>query len=198
MNRSFIKDNNGNTYEDERAREIMKILDKSDYLLDIHNTLNEENSVPFLISEYPELWKYFDVEKIISGFDELHPGWSDSYMNSIGKIWLCLESGSIYDPKWQEIAKKGITNFLKYTKNTSWEAETYKNQEFIRFDTIYKNRTLDFKFEKEFLDFEKIQKWQVIWYDGWKKVISDRDWYIVFTYVPKNIWDEVFCLWYRI
>ncbi len=194
MNRCFIKNNTWTTYEDKRARKIMKILDKTDYLLDIHNTLNEKNSIPFLISEYKELWKYFDVEKVISGFDELHPGWSDSYMNSIWKVWLCLESGSIYDPKWPEIAKKGIINFLKFTKNISWEAETYENQEFIRFDTIYKNRTLDLKFEKQFLDFEKVKKWQIIWYDGGKKLISDRDWYIIFTYNPKNIGDEVFCL----
>lgn len=194
MNRSFVQSNTGTTYEDKRAREIMKILEKSDYLLDIHNTLNIENSIPFLISEHPELWKYFDVEKIVSGFDELHPGGSDGYMNEIWKIWLCLESGSIYDPKWPEIAKKWILNFLKYTKNIVGIPETFSNQEYIKFDTIYKNKTLDFKFTKTFEDFEKIEKWQIIWYDGNTEIFSDRDGYIIFTYIPKYIGDEVFCL----
>jgi succinylglutamate desuccinylase len=66
MNRCFLKNNNGNTYEDKRVSEIMNILDRSDYLLDIHNTIGEKNSIPFLISEYKEFGKYFDVDYIVS------------------------------------------------------------------------------------------------------------------------------------
>jgi hypothetical protein len=33
-----------------------------------------------------------------------------------------------------------------------------KNQEYIRFDYIYKNKTKDFRFKKDFSDFEKIQE----------------------------------------
>lgn len=194
MNRSFVKNNSWITYEDKRANEIMEILNHSDYLLDVHNTLNEKNSIPFLISEYPELWKYFDVKKIVSWFDTLHPGGSDGYMNSIWKVWLCLESGNIYDEKWPKIAKNGILNFLKYTRNIAWKPKIFSNQEYIDFDKIYKNKTLNFVFAKEFKEFEKIKKGQVIWYDNGKEVLSDRNGYIVFTYIPKNIGDEVFCL----
>jgi hypothetical protein len=51
----------------------MNILDISDTLLDIHNTLSEENSIPFLISEDDSYSKYFDVNYVIKGFDTLHP-----------------------------------------------------------------------------------------------------------------------------
>ncbi len=77
-------------------------------------------------------------------------------MNNIWKIWICLESWRIYDEKWPEIAKNGIINFLRFTWNINWEVKERKNQEFIKFDTIYKNQTLEFKFVKDFLDFEKI------------------------------------------
>ena len=61
MNRCFLININWSTYEDKRVREIIPYLQKSDYLLDVHNTLNTSNSIPFMISEYENLWKYFDV-----------------------------------------------------------------------------------------------------------------------------------------
>jgi hypothetical protein len=148
-----------------------------------------------LISEYSDLWKYFDVDLIVSWFDNLHPWWSDWFMNNLWKVWLCLESGSIYDEKWYDIAKNGIINFLKYTKNISWKPKIKEKQEFINFDSIYKNKSLDFKFAKQFNDFEKIEKWQLIAIDWGEKIYSDRNWYIVFTYIPQNLWEECFCLW---
>lgn len=198
MNRCFLENNNWNTYEDKRVKEIIPYLQKSNYLLDIHNTLNKWNSIPFLISEHKELWNIFDVDFIISWFDKLHPGWSDGFMNSIWKIWICLESGSIYDKRWPEIAKNGIINFLIHTWNIDWKIQKKENQEFIKFNKIYKNETLNFRFKKDFLDFEKVNLGQIIAYDWEKEIISDRDWYILFTYIPKNIWDECFCLWNNI
>lgn len=195
MNRCFLENNNWTTYEDKRALEVIPYLQESDYLLDVHNTLNTENSIPFLISEYMELWKYFQVDKVISGLDILHPGWSDGFMNSIGKVWLCLESWSIYDEKWPEIAKNWILNFLKFTWNISWDLIIKKWQEFVRLDYIYKNKTSDFKFSKKFLDFEKVPTGFVIAYDGDEAVSFDDERVILFTHEVKNIGEECFCVW---
>lgn len=195
MNRCFIKNNPRKTYEDKRANELIPYLEESDYLLDVHNTLNKKNSIPFMISEHKELWKYFETDFVISWFDDLHPWWSDGFMNLIWKIWICLESWSIYDEKWLSIAKNWILNFLKFTWNIQWKPIIRNNQEFIKFDYIYKNKSLNFIFSKDFLDFEKITKWQVIWYDWWEEIISNINGYILFTYIPKNIWEECFCIW---
>lgn len=195
LNRCFVEKIDWETYEDLRAQEIIPYLKESDYLLDVHNTINQGNSIPFLISEYKDLGKYFDVDLVISGFDKLHPGWSDSFMNTIWKIGLCLESWSIYDPKWPEIAERWIINFLKFTKNIDWETAIKNEQKHIVFDNIYKNTTPNFKFAKKFNDFEPINKWQLIWYDWKNPVYSDRNGYIVFTYIPQKIWEECFCLW---
>jgi len=196
LNRCFVKWNNG-TYEDKRAKKIMKILDKSDYLLDVHNTINENNSIPFLISEYQEYSKFFDVKYVVSWFDKLHPWWSDGYMNRIWKKWFCIECGSIFGNKQATInlAEKSIINFLKLTKNIDWEAEITKfRQKNIKFDFIYKNETLDFKFVKNFKDFEFLKKWDIIWYDGEKKIEAVKDCFILFPYLPWNISDECFCI----
>ncbi len=59
------------------AQELLPTLRQSDILLDIHNTLNTENSIPFLISEHTEWDKYFPVKTVVRGLDTLHPGGSD-------------------------------------------------------------------------------------------------------------------------
>lgn len=193
MNRSFHLTPQWTTYEDQRAQQIIPYLLESDYLLDVHNTLNKQNSIPFLISEYKELSKYFSVKYIISWLDILHPGWSDGFMNTVWKIGLCLESGSIYDPAWPEIAKDWILNFLKWTGNVEWLPKEATNQEFVHLDFIYKNKTTDFKFTKKFLDFEKVPAWFVIAYDGEEEVKFDEERIILFTHEIKDIWEECFC-----
>lgn len=198
LNRCFIKWNTWKTYEDKRSRQIMKYLDECDYLLDIHNTFNDINSKTFIISEYPELWKYFDIDYMISGFDKLHPWWSDSYMNSIWKKWVCIECGSIKSEDKGEsikLAKKSIKNFLKYMWNISWETQIYKKLSTINFDFIYKNESLDFKFIKDFKDFDLVNEWETIAFDWKKEIKARKDSYLLFFKNPEIILDECFCLW---
>ena len=147
-----------------------------------------------MISEYKELSKYFEVKYVISGLDILHPGGSDGFMNTVWKIGLCLESGSIYDPAWPEIAKKWILNFLKWTGNITGAPEEASNQEFINLDYIYKNKTTNFKFTKKFLDFEKVPAGFVIAYDGEEEVKFDEERIILFTHEIKDIGEECFCV----
>ncbi|MDF1682786.1 MAG: succinylglutamate desuccinylase/aspartoacylase family protein [Patescibacteria group bacterium] len=69
MNRCFLKEQNGNIYEEKRAKEIMEILDKSDYLLDIHNTISFNSSLEILITTHVDYSKYFSLNKIITHID---------------------------------------------------------------------------------------------------------------------------------
>lgn len=191
MNRAFHTIAQWATYEDTRAQELIPILRQSDILLDVHNTLNTENSVPFLISEHPEWNRYFPVDRIISGLDNLHPGGSDGYMNSIGKIGLCIESGSIYDPRGVKMARESIMNFLRATGNIEWIPQVRENQEKYNLDTIIKAKTTDFRFIKKWLDFEKIQSGELIGYDGDERILAPYDGVIVFSHETKNIGDEM-------
>jgi len=196
MNRCFITNTWGSTYEEQRVREILPYLEQSDYVLDIHNTLSPSSFKPFLISEHYEIDNYFDVEYVVSGFDALHPGGSDGYMNSMGKIGLCLEVGSIYDnaDALVQKAKGGILNFLKYTGNIAGIPIQYPNKKRILFDTIYRNRFPSFRLVSPLGDFESVKAWQLLGYDGTIPVYADREGTILFARNRESVGEECFCL----
>lgn len=191
MNRSFHDIPTGTTYEDHRAQELIPMLRQSDILLDIHNTLNTQNSVPFLISEHTKWDPYFPVDVVVSGLDTLHPGGSDGYMNSIGKVWLCIESGSIYDPRGPEIARESVLNFLRATGSIEGLAIPRQPQSKYHLDTIIHSHTSEFQFTKEWKDFEMVSQGEIVAYDGWVPVCAPYDGVIVFPYASTNPWDEV-------
>lgn len=197
MNRCFRKKIKWNTYEENRAREIRKILNKSDYLLDVHNTTNKI-SEPFLIWEEVKWWKYFPVKKILSWIDSIEKWWSDGYMLNIWKIWFCLESGSIYDTNWPINAEKSIINFLKLTGNIEGKAQILiNNQKHIACKKMYKCKTNNFNLSRKFKDFDEVKKWEIIWMDGWKKVVAKEDWLVLFPHDSDEIGKEcfVFCIY---
>ncbi len=196
MNRCFVDTPQGNSYEEKRAQEIIPYLRKANYLLDLHNTTIQKSEA-FLICEYPEIAKYFPVQKVVSGFDVIQPGWSDEFMNSIGKCWICLECWSIYDSGCESLAKNSVLNFLKFTGNISWtvlEFDAALDQKYIRFDTLYKNTSSRFRFNKIFADFEEVAQWQLLGQDWDKKILAPYDGTILFPEEADEIWKEIFCM----
>lgn len=190
MNRAFSIPPQGETYEDKRAQELLPLFEQSDILLDIHNTLGE-NSIPFLISEHPEWNQYFPVDRVIRGLDMLHPGWSDGYMNSIGKKWFCIESGSIYDPQWPEIAKNSIMNFLRATWSIEGAPRITESQSIYQLDVIVKSQSNNVRFIKKWLDFETVHAGEIVGYD-WDRVIrAPYDGVILFSYIPTQAGEEI-------
>jgi len=198
LNRCFLKNNNWNTYEEKRAKEIIDILEKSDYLLDIHNTTSFNSSLEFLITTHIDYAKYFNVNKVVSHIDDIQKWWSDWFMDSIWKKWFCLECGSInyWDKEKSKIlAKKSILNFLKVTKNISWEPEVFDNDKLIiKMKLMYKTKSNDFKLAREFKDFEEIKRWELIWIDWKEKIINKQDSIILFAHNRKQVNSEWFCL----
>jgi hypothetical protein len=55
------------------VQEIIPYLQASDYLLDIHNTI-DLSTPPFIICEHDTLLPYFAVAYCVRGLDDLHPG----------------------------------------------------------------------------------------------------------------------------
>lgn len=198
MNRCFYAHDGTWSYEHQRVKKIMPYLHETDYLLDIHNTLSKYNSIPFLITEYTDVAVYFDVERVVSWLDLIHPWSSDSYVNNLGKVGICLECGSIYDKTWVLRAKQAIKNFLQYAGNTSWSPKRYNKPKHIRFDTLYKNKTTTFVFTKKYGNFDPIRHGEIIAYDDGEPVVADKDWYILFARQPVQDGQECFCLWYVI
>lgn len=193
MNRLFKDNNLWCSYEEIRIKEIKKYLNKSDFLLDLHSS-NSKISKPFLITEHTKISNIFPVDIAVSGFEKIESWWSDWYMDYIWGKWFCLESGNIKDVKWVKLAKKSILNFLKFTWNIDWKYQVFSDQSKMKLDKLYKTNSNKFVLMKEFKDFEKIKKWQVIWVDWNQEVISNYNSKILFARNRNKKWDEGFIL----
>lgn len=202
LNRCFFKNNKWNTYEETRAIEIINYLNKSNYLLDIHNTTSSNSSLEMLITTNIDYAKYFNIEKVVSHIDDVHKWWSDWYMDNIWWKGFCLECWSInfWDRNKSIIlAKDSIINFLKVTWNIEWECREYNNKkEIIKMDYMYETETDNFNLYKNFKDFEELKSWDIVAYD-WKKELKIKsDSIILFAHNLKEKWKEWFCIWHAI
>ena len=84
LNRLFLPNNKGSSYEDNRARKLMRILYNSDALLDLH-AFKYKKGKPFVICEKDsyELASKMNFKFVISGWDKYDIGSADGYMRSL-------------------------------------------------------------------------------------------------------------------
>lgn len=116
LNRCFFAENSGTTYEDERARDLMKLLDECIALLDIHAYPDTEGD-PFTICEDNSLDLATKLEPPIvsTNWTNAEPGGTDAYMYLSGKIGLCVECGHINEPEqYLALTHTVIGQFLTY------------------------------------------------------------------------------------
>lgn len=182
------------SYEYKRAQFLQSYLDQAEVLLDIHAS-HTPKSQPFIICE-PNgfgIAQYLPFDLVVSGFDELEPGGTDSYMNKQGKIGICVECGYLGDPSSTQKAEETILAFLKTRGHLDGNVEV-SNQEFIQMDSIYITKTDDFRLSKEFSDFEPVSSGQVIGTDGDTPVVSDEDSIILFARNREAVGEEAFLL----
>lgn len=112
----------------------------------------------------------------------MEPGGTDGYMNSRGKVGICVECGNHNAPDATEKALISIKRFLEYYEmidiNTS--RETIIQQTFIA-QRAYKTQTTDFCVTKSFEDFEDIAQGDLIGFDGDNPVYADNTGKILFA-----------------
>ncbi|MEI8328188.1 MAG: succinylglutamate desuccinylase/aspartoacylase family protein [Candidatus Taylorbacteria bacterium] len=182
------------SYEYGRAQFLKKYLNQADALLDIHASTTP-GSKPFIICEAnaDEISKYLPVDIIVSGFDKVEPGGTDYYMNSIGKIGICIECGYLDDPQSVQVAEDAAIAFLKARGHISNDL-TPKKQSYICMYDIYLTKTEKFTLSKPFDDFETIERDQIIGTDGDEEVRSLDDSVILFAQNSERIGDEAYLL----
>jgi succinylglutamate desuccinylase len=180
------------SYEYQRAQFLKTYLDQADVLLDIHASTTP-NSQPFIICENNalEIVKYLPFKLINSGFDKLHPGGTDGYMNNRGKIGICVECGYLGDSSSTQKAEESILAFLIARGHTDGLLEITK-QSHINFDSIYFTKTNSFRLAKEFKDFEEIHAKQLIGIDGTEKIRAVESGIIIFAGNHNLIGSEAF------
>ena len=199
LNRMFkpdfmLSEEEKTSYEYARAQLIKKYLDQSDALLDIHAS-RTPNSTPFVICESNAkgIVEYLPISLVVSGFDTVEPGGTDYYMNSLGKIGVCVECGYFGDPESSRVAEKSIFAFLKSRGHIANDT-TPQRQSYLRMYEIYITKTSSFTLAKSFNDFEEVLAGQIIGIDGKKEIYTEKDGVILFARNRKEIACEAFLL----
>ncbi|MCE9585512.1 succinylglutamate desuccinylase/aspartoacylase family protein [Candidatus Nomurabacteria bacterium] len=194
LNRCFLKDNKEKNKEDIIARVLMKILDKSNALLDLH-AFNDPKGNPFIICGKKNLniASIFDVNIISYGWNKIEPGATDGYMENQNKIGICLECGPVSKPEeYKEFAKKQIYKFIDYFNLMDFHVSNKKrtNKKIVQVTKVLKAKTNNFNFMKDYKNFELLPDNAVFAIDGIKKIKSKKNECIIFPRKNQKIGAE--------
>lgn len=192
---SLISDVEKTSYEYSRAQVLKTYLDKADVLLDIHASY-VPYSKPFIICESNayDLAKHLPFDLIVSGFDSVEPGGTDYYMNSIGKIGICVECGYLGDEYATTIAEKSILTFLKAREHIPSDELEESEQSSVQMYELYHTKTSSFELAKDFKDFDGLVADQLIGIDGEMEVRAKKDSIILFARNRNDVGEEAFLL----
>lgn len=193
LNRLFSIDLKGNSPEDKRARELMRLLDKCEALLDIHS-YNSKSGGQFAISEKRgyKVLKHMNFPIIGSGFSKLGSG-TDGYMEKNKKIGICIECGtSNRYKKFIPLAEDSVYQFLQYFENIKRQVEYSKvRQSHIRVKRMIYKKTSKFKFTQDYKDFEALTAGKVFAVDGSIEHIASKSECILFPRPRVKVGEEV-------
>ncbi|MES2216393.1 MAG: succinylglutamate desuccinylase/aspartoacylase family protein [Patescibacteria group bacterium] len=200
LNRLFSeKQNDENTYEDQRAKELMEILDQCDAVLDIHS-YNSPDGKQFSFCEPNgyEIIKLMDFPIIVSRHNPDPKMYSTTvmgYMNKKGGVGICLECGTSNKPDdFFDLALKSSYQFLYYFGNIDQIVpfDTVK-QQVIKNDRMLYKKNDNFRFVKDFKDFEPLPVGQPFAFDGDEPLSANPDECIIFPRPNVPVGGEV-CL----
>ncbi len=182
------------SYEFKQAQQLKEILNNSEALLDVHAS-NNPNSQPFIICEKnaSDIYQYLPLPTVVHGFDSVEPGGTDYYMNSIGKVGICIECGYINDAQSTQTAINAIMTFLHVRGHIYGNIEKIDKNRYQIFH-LYKTKSDNFTLIKPLADFEEIKKDQIIGLDAGKKIIATEDCIILFAKNISIIGGEAFLL----
>lgn len=182
------------SYEFRRAQELKQLFHDADALLDLHASHTPE-SIPFAICERnaADLVRYLPVKRVVSGFDAVQPGGTDYYMNSLGKIGICIECGYINDSSAFDVARDSILAFLVARGHIDGQRQTYP-QSNTHIDQLYRTKTDRFRLAQPFSDFAQIDTGELIGHDGDEEIRAKRAGIIVFARDRDAVDAEAFLL----
>jgi succinylglutamate desuccinylase len=195
LNRCFLKNQSGDTYEEKRARELMPILDECDALLDLHAS-NIPNSTPFIIFEEPARGcvEMLDFPIISTGWDALEPGATDGYMFQQGKPAICAECGyAARGEEYASLAENTIYNFLQFYGAIKGDATLKRvgKQKYLHVDEVIIKEKDSFVFTKMYEDFETLPAGHCFATDSeGKEYVVEKERVIVFANPNKEMGGE--------
>lgn len=196
MNRCFITGNQGNLYEDKRARELMKVLDKCDALLDLH--MFYDKGKPFAICEDNAVLiaQLFDVDIISTNWNQIEPGAADGYMYEQGKIGICVECGPIPKPEaYTDFAIKTVYQFLQHFDMSPKVVQSSQipKRHIIANKAVHK-KSEQFQLLPDFQNFQKLEENQPIAVDGDIRYCAQKNECIIFPHYSARVDEEAYII----
>lgn len=199
LNRCFLPSSDNGSYEEKRAKELIPILQESDALLDLHGSPAKE-SLPFAICE-KEAWdvaKRFDVSIISFDWNKIEAGAADGYMHQLNKPGICLECGPIKKYKnFIRFAESSIYQFLQFYGAIGFGSVNLslklKQKRYIRVLSAVYKKSENFRFKKEFSDFEPLIPGEVFAVDDSIKYIAKPGQCIIFPHEKAKV-DQETCI----
>ncbi|MFA6043287.1 MAG: succinylglutamate desuccinylase/aspartoacylase family protein [Patescibacteria group bacterium] len=196
LNRCFLPNQTGTSLEARRAQELLPILDQSSAVLDLHAT-HSTASIPFIIvagAGLP-LARQLNFPILSTGWNILEPGGTDGYMASQGKIGICAECGSMNDEgRGVQIAMQTITDFLILRGHREGVSSKSTPKRIVEVQQKVCRQTNDFRFRKNFADFERLPAGEAFAWDGPRTFIAQPEQCIIFARPGNAPGDQVFIL----
>ncbi|MFA6995407.1 MAG: succinylglutamate desuccinylase/aspartoacylase family protein [Patescibacteria group bacterium] len=182
------------SYEYRRAQFLKKYFDQVGVLLDIHAS-SILNSRPFVICEKiaQGLVEYLPFDLVVSGFDQVEPGGTDYYLNSFGKVGICVECGFLGDLESVRLAEESIWAFLRARGHLLNDLKS-KKQSYVRMYELYKTKTNTFILSRPFENFEIVEEDQLIGRDGEEEIRANKQSLILFAHNCDKAGSEAFLL----
>lgn len=199
LNRMFLPEDmmteeTKQSYEYTRAQYLKTLMSQADILIDIHAS-NTPESIPFVIAEESAKSIISQLPVLIScsGFDTFQPGGTDYYMNSLGKIGICIECGYTKDDRSTETAINSVKALLVAQGMIPGNINRSPQKQLRVFQQYY-TCTDSFILTKNCEDFEFFPVDTLIGYDGETAVYASQDSYILFARNRKKAGEEAFLL----
>lgn len=194
LNRCFYTGQQGTSYEEQRAQEIMPYLDNADALLDLHAS-NIPDSEPFIICETLALpvARKFDMSILSTGWDAIEPGATDGYMFQQDKVGICAECGyAKAGEQYQDLAYDTLRRFLDHygVLAYAYEKPNEQLQRLLHVDEIIMKKHEDFVFTRMYPDFTTLAQGECFAKDGERDYCVDRERVIVFANPDKEVGGE--------
>lgn len=195
LNRCFVEGIEGDSYEENRARELMEVLQKCDALLDIHMFSDPEGE-PFVICEENafNIAKLFDVGIVSTNWSEAEPGGTDAYMYRNGKVGICLECGPIDKAReYKDFAVKAIYQFLQYYDMLTFDVDvSTQPKRIVRAGYSIVKQDDSLMLSEGFHNFDRLNEGQVIATSDTETFCAKAGECIIFPRYYANVGQELY------
>lgn len=198
LNRCFFAGNQGKTYEDRRARQLMRVFDRCDALLDLHAYASESTGKAHTICEANSLnvAALIDSPRIVTKWNDIQPLGSDGYMWLSGRIGLGVELGPVAQTaEFVPVGVRIIYQFLQYFGLIPMTVPySTSRKEYYAVRHGIDRTSKDYQLDASLKTFQKLQPGQVFGQQDGVPFVAESGDYIIFPRPNATIGSQAFLL----